>query len=67
MKALIDVFRMDEIAPKTRARIIIKLGVAINMQHGGSITAALVFELVTILDPGNEIFEDKHFIRMAKQ
>jgi len=38
MKELIDVFRMEEIEPKTRAIIIIKLGKIINDQYASNIT-----------------------------
>lgn len=65
MKALIDVFRMDEISPKKRAKVIIKLGRAINNEHQSNITEPLVFELVLLLDPDNEILKDKNFIEMA--
>lgn len=57
MKDLIEVFRMDEIKPKTRARIIVKLGRLINEEYRSNITEPLVAELVYILDPHNEIFK----------
>jgi len=63
MKELIDVFRMDEIGPKTRARIIIALGNAINDQRGMNITESIVFELVSLLDPGNDILKNPHYLR----
>ena len=49
MKALIDVFRMHEVEPKTRIRIIKELGRAINNQYGANITNNLVDELVHLL------------------
>lgn len=66
MKELIEVFRMNEIAAKTRARIIIKLGIAINDQQGRNITEPIVYELVQILDPENEILKKEHYLRFNK-
>jgi len=63
MKSLIDVFRMDEIDPKTRAKIIIRLGAAINDQYMRNITEPLVYELVSILDPENTILKDENYLR----
>lgn len=57
MKALIEVFRMTELDQKTRAKVIIKLGDAINYQFGSNITEPIVFELVSILDPENEVLK----------
>jgi len=65
MKELIDVFRMKEISEITRARIIIKLGNAINNKYQMSITQPLVFELVKLLDVNNDIFKDKNFVHEA--
>ena len=62
MKALIEVFRMEEISPKVRAGIIIRLGQAINNQYGMNLTEALVYELVLILDPNNKILDNENFI-----
>lgn len=62
MKELIEVFRMNEISPKVRAGIIIRLGQAINNQHGMNLTEALVYELVSILEPENKILKDRYFI-----
>ena len=62
MKSLIEVFRMEEISPKVRAGIIIRLGQAINNQYGMNLTEALVYELISILDPDNKILIDEHFI-----
>jgi len=62
MKELIEVFRMNELTPKVRASIIIRLGQAINNQYGMNLTEALVYELITILDPDNDIFTDDHFV-----
>ena len=61
MKAIIDVFRMEEVSKETRAKIIIKLGRAINDEYAMNITEGLVFELVSILDPDNEILTDEHY------
>ena len=57
MNALIEVFRMAEIEPKTRAKVIIKLGDAINYQFGSNVTEPLVYELVKLLDPQNPVLE----------
>ncbi|NDV93493.1 hypothetical protein D0T84_00985 [Dysgonomonas sp. 521] len=62
MKSIIDVFRMNEIESKTRAKIIIKLGNAINYQYAANITEGLVFELVSILDPDNDILKDERYL-----
>ncbi len=63
MKSIIDVFRMEEVSKETRAKIIIKLGRAINDQYAMNITEGLVFELVSILDPDNSILTDSHYLR----
>lgn len=63
MKSIIDVFRMDEVSKKTRAKIIIKLGRAINDQYAMNVTEGLVFELVSTLDPDNEILTDEHYLK----
>lgn len=63
MKSIIDVFRMDEVSPKTRAKIIISLGDVINHQYSSNITEPLVCELVKQLDPDNEILVDKHYLQ----
>lgn len=63
MKSLIEVFRMEEVSKETRAKIIIKLGRAINDQYAMNITECLVFELVSILDPDNSILTDNHYLR----
>lgn len=61
MKELIEVFRMTEISAKTRAKIIIKLGRAINWENGSNLTEGIVFELVSILDPENEILKNDYY------
>ena len=63
MKAIIDAFRMEEVSKETRAKIIIKLGRAINDEYAMNITEGLVFELVSILDPDNEILTDEHYLK----
>ena len=65
MKELIDVFRMDEIPSKKRASVIIALGKCINNQYGANLTEPIVYELVSILDPQNDVFKDKHFVKSA--
>jgi hypothetical protein len=67
MKSIIEVFRMDEISKKSRAKIIIKLGRAINYQYGANVTEPLVFELVSILDPENKILQDEHYLQFNKE
>lgn len=64
ISALIDVFRMEEICAKVRAKIIVKLGDAINMELGGNYTEPLVYELVKFLDLENPILENEHYKRM---
>lgn len=63
MKSIIDVFRMNEISPETRARMIIKLGNAINYQYGANITEGIIFELVSILDPNNDILTNERYLK----
>ena len=65
MEEIIAVFRMNEINPKTRARVIIKLGQAINHQIGGNFTEPIVYELVKILDPSHLILENESFRKRA--
>jgi hypothetical protein len=55
MQAIIDIFRMNEVSAKARARIIISLWRAINHENWMNITEELVFELVSVLDPENPI------------
>lgn len=64
MKEIIEVFRMNEIDPKIRSRIIIKLGKAINDQMGMNIAEPIVYELVKLLDSENDILSDEHYIKM---
>ena len=52
---------MEEVKPKTRASIIIKLGRAINDQYAMNITEPLVYELVKQLDPDNEEIKTEHY------
>ena len=66
MQSLIEVFRMEEVRPKTRASIIIKLGRAINDQYAMNITEPLVYELVKQLDPDNEAIKTEHYTRHLK-
>jgi len=63
MKDLIDVFRMAELNKKTRSRIIIKIGDAINATYGMNITEDVVFELVSILEPDNEVIKQERYQR----
>lgn len=61
MKELIEIFRMSEIDPKTRARVIIKLGIALNNQMAANYTESIVFELVSLLDPDNDILTNERY------
>lgn len=67
MKELIEVFRMAELDPTLRAKIIIQLGKGVNHQMGMNVTEPVVYELVKILDPQNPILHDTQFLRMAGQ
>lgn len=64
MEKIIEVFRMDEISPTIRAKVIIKLGKAINDEMGMNITEPIVCELVKLLDPKNDILSDEHYLRI---
>ena len=57
---------MEEVKPKTRASIIIKLGKAINDQYATNITEPLVYELVKQLDPDNEEIKSQYYTRHLK-
>lgn len=61
MQALIDVFRMTEVSPETRAKIIMKLGRLINDQWSMNITQPLVYELVLQLDPENQEIQKEYY------
>ncbi len=63
MKELIDVFRMNELSVKTRVKIIIKLGFAINFEQGANITEGIVYELVKALDPENKEVETEKYLK----
>jgi hypothetical protein len=67
MKAIIDVFRMNEVSKKNRAKIIINLGRLINDQYASNITEPLVYELVKILDPQNDILKNEHYLQSIKE
>jgi hypothetical protein len=61
MKELIEVFRMSELKVETRIKIIMKLGKAINNEHGMNITEPLVYELVKALDAENKDVEIQYY------
>jgi len=65
ISSLIDVLKMEDTEKKTRAAVIITLGIAINHEFGSNATEPLVYELVRILDPQNAILENEHYKRMA--
>jgi len=66
MEDLIQVFRIEELTKKTRARIIIKLGEMINYKYGSNVTEPIVYELVSILEPNNKILSNEDFKRRCK-
>lgn len=53
MQSIIEVFRMNEISPQTRADIISKLGELINHEYACNITEPLVYELIKQLVPNH--------------
>lgn len=55
ISSLIAVYRMDELKPETRVRVIKKLGEAINYSFAANITEPIVAELVELLTKSNEI------------
>jgi len=63
MKALIDVFRMNEVSVNVRCRIIIQLGKAINYEYAMNITEPLVYELVKQLDSENKDVETECYLK----
>lgn len=67
ISSLIDIFRMDEISKKTRARIIIQLGKTINESISMNLTEPLVYELVKQLEPDNNILTEEHYTRHMKE
>ena len=67
MESIIAVFRMNEVSAKTRARIIIQLGRAINHEYAANLTEGLVWELVSVLDPENPIVKNEFYIEQAKK
>lgn len=67
MGDLIQVFRMHEVSAESRAAIIIALGNAINNQYAMNLTEPIVYELVSVLEPENEILKCEWFREMAKK
>ena len=65
ISAIMDVFNMENVSAETRARLIIKLGRAINDEMGMNLTEELVYELVSLIDPTNEILENEHYKKFA--
>jgi len=66
MNNLIEVFRMEELPKKVRAKVIIKLGRGINNQLGMNATEEIVYELVKILEPENPILSDEHYLKFKQ-
>lgn len=62
MNEIIAVFRMEEISKKQRAKVIIKLGRCLNDQMAMNWTEGIVYELVSILDPDNQILSDDFYL-----
>lgn len=54
MSELITVFRMTELSPETRIRIILKLSELINYKYGSNISEPIVAELVHLLKVESE-------------
>ncbi len=67
ISSLIEVFRMEEVSKETRAKIIIKLGRAINDSYAMNITEPIVYELVSVLDANHPILTDNHYINLLKE
>lgn len=67
MKELIEVFRMNELSAETRIELLKKLGSAINNEHATNLTEPVVYELVKILDPENELLKDEHYLGYVKK
>lgn len=49
MNDLITVFKMIELSPETRIRVIEKLGKLINYQYGSNVSEPIVAELIHLL------------------
>lgn len=49
MNDLIIVFKMIELSPETRIRVIEKLGELINYQYGSNVSEPIVAELIHLL------------------
>lgn len=49
ISAVIDIYRMDELKPETKAKILLQLGKAINNEYGMNLTNALIKELLETL------------------
>lgn len=49
MSDLITVFKMIELSPETRIRVIEKLGELINYQYGSNVSEPIVAELIHLL------------------
>jgi len=65
MEDIIAVFRMTEINPAARIRIIKRLGELINFKYASNVTEPLVYELVQQLDPSDPILTDENFKTLA--
>lgn len=50
MKELIEVFRMEELSPQTRIKILKELGRLMNFQYAANITEPVIRELIYLLE-----------------
>ena len=68
MESIIQVFRMNEISIKTRIKIMMKLGAALNWKYGSNCTEELIIELILALDPSmyDELKKDERYCRYMK-
>jgi myosin-crossreactive antigen len=54
MSSIMDVFNMNKVTAKTRAKLLIKLGQAVNNENQSNITNGLVKELIDLLPVNTE-------------
>lgn len=67
ISSIIDVFRMNELLPETRSRVLIKLGRCINHEVASNITEPLICELIQILLPTTSDKEIIQYMEDAKK
>lgn len=66
MESIIQIFRMRELSIEARIKIMKSLGTAINNQFGANVTEPLIYELVLVLDPANDIKTNDHYLAYIK-